>query len=105
MVDFSGLKQLRTLLQTQFDHTFLANASDPLLHEWQRLHELGALELRVMDNVGMEGSAHWVWQQANALLKQTDHGRSWCWKVEARENSCNAACWEAKPPWAEKSDL
>ncbi len=65
-----------------------------------RLHELGALDLRVMSNVGMEGSAHWVWEQVNALLQERDGGRSWCWKVEARENSSNAAYWEAKPSWA-----
>ena len=60
VVDFSSLKALRQVLDQQFDHTFLANADDPLLPEWQRLHELGALDLRVMANVGMEGSAHWV---------------------------------------------
>tara|TARA_B100002052_G_C15881939_1_gene599729 strand:- start:3094 stop:3585 length:492 start_codon:yes stop_codon:yes gene_type:complete len=100
VVDFSGLKQLRAQLTEQFDHTFLANANDPLLGEWQRLHELGALDLRVMANVGMEGSARWVWERANELLLERDGGRSWCWKVEARENSSNAACWEARPSWA-----
>ena len=100
VVDFSSLKELRKQLNHQFDHTFLANSDDPLLSEWERLHELGALDLRVMGNVGMEGSAHWVWQQVNELLQQRDRGRSWCWKVEARENSSNAAYWEAKPSWA-----
>jgi 6-pyruvoyltetrahydropterin/6-carboxytetrahydropterin synthase len=100
VVDFSSLKALRQVLDQQFDHTFLANADDPLLPEWQRLHELGALDLRVMANVGMEGSAHWVWEQTNALLYARDAGRSWCWQVEARENSKNAAYWQLPPPWA-----
>jgi 6-pyruvoyltetrahydropterin/6-carboxytetrahydropterin synthase len=99
VVDFSSFKQLRLLLDQQFDHTFLANADDPLLPEWQRLHELGALDLRVMANVGMEASAKWVWQKTNALLQQRDGGRSWCWRVEARENPHNAACWELLPAW------
>ena len=103
VVDFSRLKQLRALLNVQFDHTFLANSSDPLLGECLRLHALGALDLRVMANVGMEGSAHWVWERANELLLERDGGRSWCWKVEARENSSNAACWEARPAWAIES--
>ena len=100
VVDFSSLKALRQVLDQQFDHTFLANADDPLLPEWQRLHELGALDLRVMANVGMEGSAHWVWDQTNALLYARAAGRSWCWQVEARENSKNAAYWQLPPPWA-----
>jgi len=100
VVDFSSLKALRQVLDQQFDHTLLANADDPLRPEWQRLHELGALDLRVMANVGMEGSAHWVWEQTNALLYARDAGRSWCWQVEARENSKNAAYWQLPPPWA-----
>jgi 6-pyruvoyltetrahydropterin/6-carboxytetrahydropterin synthase len=52
-----------------------------------------------MDNVGMEASAQLVWQWANALLQARDGGRSCCWKVEARENEKNAACFEAQPEW------
>jgi 6-pyruvoyltetrahydropterin/6-carboxytetrahydropterin synthase len=99
VVDFSSLRPLRRILEEQFDHTFLVRADDPLLDHWQQLHALGALDLRVMDNVGMEASAHWVWEQANALLLQRDGGRSWCWRVEARENDGNAARWDALPPW------
>jgi 6-pyruvoyltetrahydropterin/6-carboxytetrahydropterin synthase len=52
-----------------------------------------------MDNVGMESSSRWVWEQANTLLLARDGGRSWCWRVEAREDDQNAACWEALPAW------
>ena len=63
------------------------------------LHGLGALDLRVMDNVGMESTAQLVWNWANALLQERDGGRSCCWKVEARENRANGACFEALPDW------
>jgi 6-pyruvoyltetrahydropterin/6-carboxytetrahydropterin synthase len=99
VVDFSGLADLEAQLAHQFDHTFLANADDPLLPTWRQLHAQGALDLRVMDNVGMEFSAQLVWQWANALLLASDTGRSCCWKVEARENEKNAACYEALPDW------
>jgi 6-pyruvoyltetrahydropterin/6-carboxytetrahydropterin synthase len=52
-----------------------------------------------MDNVGMEASAQLVWDWANTLLHQRDGGRSCCWKVEARENEKNAACFEDLPAW------
>jgi 6-pyruvoyltetrahydropterin/6-carboxytetrahydropterin synthase len=71
VVDFSSLKQLEARLADQFDHTFLANADDPLLSTWRQLHDQGALDLRVMANVGMEASAELVWGWANELL----HGR------------------------------
>ena len=99
VVDFSSLKPLEQQLRDHFDHTFLVNADDPLLVEWQRLHDQGALDLRVMDNVGMEATARLVWTWANTLLKQRDGGRSCCWKVEARENRANAGCFESIPDW------
>ena len=101
VVDFSSLGALRERLQRQFDHTFLVNADDPLLSTWQALHDQEALDLRVMENVGMEASARLVWEWANGLLRQRDGGRSCCFRVEARENEANAACFEALPGWFE----
>ena len=99
VVDFSSLSELRERLRRQFDHTFLVNHDDPLLATWQELHAQGALDLRVMENVGMEASARLVWGWANELLHGRDGGRSCCHRVEARENEVNAACFEAIPPW------
>ncbi len=99
VVDFSSLKALEAQLAEQFDHTFLVNADDPLLPQWQALHDQGALDLRVMANVGMEASAELVWGWANALLGDRDGGRTCCVKVEARENEKNAAYYEALPDW------
>lgn len=99
MVDFSSLRPLEQQLRAQFDHTFLVNADDPLLSEWERLDGLGALDLRVMDNVGMEASAQLVWSWANELLMERDAGRSCCWSVEARENPRNAARYQCVPDW------
>jgi 6-pyruvoyltetrahydropterin/6-carboxytetrahydropterin synthase len=99
VVDFSSLMDLETQLADQFDHTFLVNADDPLLDQWQLLHDQGALDLRVMANVGMEASAELVWGWANALLQVRDGGRTCCVMVEARENEKNAACYEAVPEW------
>ncbi|MEI6828600.1 MAG: 6-carboxytetrahydropterin synthase [Synechococcaceae cyanobacterium ELA445] len=99
VVDFSGLQDLEARLSEQFDHTFLVNADDPLLAQWQTLHDQGALDLRVMANVGMEASAELVWGWANDLLRSREGGRACCWKVEARENEKNAACFEALPAW------
>ena len=99
VVDFSSLSELEKQLRQQFDHTFLVNADDPLLAQWQSLHDQGALDLRVMENVGMEASAALAWDWANKLLNARDGGRSCCWKVEARENEKNAACSAAVPTW------
>ena len=99
VVDFSSLRPLDSKLRDQFDHTFLVNADDPLLEEWHRLHNLGAIDLRVMKNVGMESTALLVWEWANALMLERDGGRTCCWSVEARENSMNAAIYNRVPSW------
>lgn len=75
------------------------NSDDPLLAEWQRLHALQAIDLRVMENVGMEATAALIWTWANELLKERDSGRTCCFAVEARENSSNAATYAEVPPW------
>ncbi|MFN9546875.1 MAG: 6-carboxytetrahydropterin synthase [Cyanobacteriota bacterium] len=99
VVDFSSLRPLRERLADHFDHTFLASADDPLLPHWRDLHELGGLDLRVMDNVGMEASARLVWSWANELVHPQEGGRACCWRVEARENESNAGLYTATPEW------
>ena len=98
-MDFASLRQLEQQLIDQFDHTVLVNSDDPLMDQWQALHDQGALDLRVMDNVGMEASAALIWDWANALLLRQEGGRACCWRVEARENEKNAACYTATPSW------
>ena len=74
VVDFSRLKPLEKRLKEQFDHTFLVNKDDPLLNYWKELHDLEALNLRIMDNVGMEFSSKVIWQWANEYLNEKDKG-------------------------------
>ena len=99
VVDFSGLKPLERKLRDQFDHTFLANIDDPLLSCWKKLDEEGALNLRIMKNVGMESSSELIWQWANEFLFERDKGRTCCWRSESRENELNAAFFESVPDW------
>ncbi len=99
VVDFSSLKPLEQKLSNQFDHTFLINGDDPLLSYWKKLHEAEALDLRVMDNVGMESTAELIWSWANSLLQERDEGRTCCWRTEARENGFNAARFDLTPEW------
>ena len=99
VVDFSSLKLLEQKLIEQFDHTFLCNSDDPLLEQWKKLHNEQALDLRIMENVGMEATSKLIWEWANDLLINRDGGRACCWKAESRENSNNAASFEKIPDW------
>jgi len=99
VVDFSSLKPLENRLKEQFDHTFLINKDDPLMNYWEKLHDLDALDLRIMDNVGMEFTSELIWKWANAYLQDRDNGRSCCWKTESKENKSNKASYEQIPDW------
>ncbi len=99
VVDFSSLHSLQEKLKEQFDHTFLVNIDDPLLPQWKSLHELNALDLRIMDNVGMEFTAKLVWEWANSILYSRDKGRACCIRAEAKENDFNSASFESIPEW------
>ena len=99
VVDFSSLNSLEEKLKNHFDHTFLVNSDDPLLPQWKKLHEKEALDLRIMENVGMEYTASLVWQWANLLLVDRDKGRTCCIRAEAIVNSFNSACFDAIPDW------
>lgn len=108
VVDFGKLKALKAWLECWFDHTCLINADDPELELFRRLHAKRIVDLRVLPNVSMEGSARFVWSFADSLVREATGGRAWCFAVEARENDKNAAIWEvardgsqAAPPWVE----
>ena len=91
VVDFSSLRPFEERLRQQFDHTFLVNADDPLLAEWQRLHDLQAIDLRVMENVGMEATAALIWTWAKELLRERGGGRPCGLWGEARGERRTAA--------------
>ncbi len=91
VVDFGGLKELKKLLEDTFDHTFLAAVDDPELATWQDLDRRGVIQLRVLPNPSMEGTALWAYEKAQDIVQRTTKGRAWVTLVEVRENDKNSA--------------
>lgn len=69
------------------------------MDQWRSLNALGAIDLRVMTNVGMESTAELIWLWANDLVMHKHDGRVCCIKTEARENEKNAASYSRIPEW------
>ena len=86
-------------MKDHFDHTFLVNKDDPLIPQWQQLHFEKALDLRIMENVGMESTAKLIWELANNILRQKDGGRTCCIRTKASENGFNSAYFDLIPDW------
>lgn len=95
MVDFGGLKKLKTWLESVFDHTFLVAQDDPELEAFKELDSRGAILLRILPNPGMEGTALYVYEEASKILESLYGKRAWITKVEVRENDKNSAIYEA----------
>lgn len=91
VVDFGGLKAVKELLEKTFDHTFLAAVDDPELSLWKELDQRGVIQLRVLPNPSMEGSAEWVYRQVDPIVRKMTQDRAWVTLVEVRENEKNAA--------------
>ncbi|MFP5490877.1 MAG: 6-pyruvoyl trahydropterin synthase family protein [Bacteriovoracia bacterium] len=91
VVDFGGLKEVKQMLEHYFDHTFLAAQDDPELTTWQELDKKGVIQLRILPNPSMEGTAEWLYQQVNKMVKEKTKNRAWVTLVEVRENEKNSA--------------
>lgn len=91
VVDFGGLKELKAWLEYYFDHTFLVAKDDPEMEAFVQLNKDGAIQLRVLPNPGMEGSALFVYEEGSKILKKLYGDRAWISSVEVSENDKNSA--------------
>jgi len=89
--DFGGLKELKEKLQNQFDHKCLITKDDPAKHVFKELERYGAIDLVVMDGVGIEKFAEYVFNEADTFVKYKSNNRVWVEKVEVFEHESNSA--------------
>lgn len=92
VVDFGGLKELKAILEKQFDHTLCIDGNDPHLELFKQLHTIGACDLRIMENgVGIERTAEWCFHAADKYVRGLTNNRCWLTKVEVWEHEKNSA--------------
>jgi 6-pyruvoyltetrahydropterin/6-carboxytetrahydropterin synthase len=91
VMDFGGLKQIKAWLEDLFDHTLLINEDDPEMDFFVDMDRRGLCKLRVMPNIGMEGSAKYIFEYIDAWLNKETAGRVQLYSAECRENEKNSA--------------
>lgn len=91
VVDFGGLTEIKAWLEHMFDHTFLVSFDDPYLETFRKLDQEKVIQMRILPNVGMEGTAEYVYHQVNKMIFEQTQGRAWVTLVEVRENEKNSA--------------
>lgn len=104
--DYGGLKQLKEVLKTQFDHKTLIAEDDPHLDKYKELEKDGLMSLTVLPAMGCERIADLLYRYVNGVyipdfLGQGESERVWCFRVEVRETKSNMAWREGHREWGE----
>lgn len=94
--DYGGLKELKSILQDQFDHTTLVAQDDPQLEWYKEAEQRGIMKLTILPRLGCESLADMLYKYVNGVYIPDMWGpgeseRLWCFRVEIRETQSNMA--------------
>tara|TARA_R100000805_G_C3626347_1_gene137841 strand:- start:15556 stop:16182 length:627 start_codon:yes stop_codon:yes gene_type:complete len=90
--DFGGLKDLKHIYKTQFDHTLVVASDDPEIELLKELNVRGLAQLRIMTGgVGIERFAEWCFKTADSFVDEATNGRVWVESVTVYEHDDNFA--------------
>lgn len=100
-VDFGGLKPLKDLLESWFDHTLLVAIDDPHYDTLISLGKLGLAKIVEVEKTGCEGIADWLYRYLNdptdGFLRNLGYRNVWCTKIEIRETDRNSGGVQGTP--------
>jgi len=81
--DYGGLKELKKILEDQFDHTLLVAQDDPELETFKLLQEKKMAKLTILPRLGCEGLADMLYKYVNGVYipdmwGEGEANRLWC---------------------------
>ena len=93
VMDFGAFKRngIKEHLSYMFDHTTVVAADDPALDTFRGLESQGLIQLRVIEHVGCEKFAEYVYHAIQERLEGTN---ATVLRVECFENGKNSAIFE-----------
>jgi 6-pyruvoyltetrahydropterin/6-carboxytetrahydropterin synthase len=98
--DFGGMKRAKTKIHGMspkdyfaylLDHTTIVAEDDPYLPQFKQMNEDGVIQLRILDYIGCERFAEYLFNIINYLLTEETDGRVRATKVEVYEHERNSA--------------
>lgn len=101
--DFGGMKRAKTKMNGMspkdyfaylLDHTTIVAIDDPYLSQFKQMDRDGIIQLRIMDSVGCERFAEYLYDNINAFLELETDNRVRATKVEVYEHERNSASYE-----------
>lgn len=98
VIDFGGLKPLKTILQNAFDHKTLVAADDPELAWFEEADKRGIVDLHIVDDTGCERFAEMIYNVARQWMFDAGFSpRCRLVLVEVSEHGANSAIYTGKP--------
>lgn len=95
VVDFGGLKSLKSILEDNFDHKLIVAEDDPYLGYFLEGRDLGVLDLVILPAAGCEKFAEYVFEVAEQWLKDAGFApRCRLVQVEVSEHGANSAIYK-----------
>jgi len=101
--DFGGMKRAenkidgmspKEWMDYMFDHTFVVAEDDPFVESFMKMGEAGVAQVRVIQAVGAERFAEYVYTKVNEFVQKETDGRVRVVRVEFMENHKNSAIYE-----------
>ena len=93
--DFGNCKEIKAILENQFDHTTCVAADDPELDLFKLMNEKDMIDLRIMKNgVSVEKTSEWIFNTVNNYVIDKTNNRVCVIKVEVWEHEGNSAIYE-----------
>ena len=102
--DFGGMKRAKNLIEGRqpkewmeymFDHTVIVAEDDPVMSDFVDLDARGIIRLRVIEAVGAEKFAEYLYHKLNDFVQLETEGRVKVVKVKFMENHKNSAIYGA----------
>ena len=102
--DFGGMKRAKNLIdgmqpkewmEHMFDHTVVVAEDDPDLQNFVDMDARGVIQLRVIEAVGAEKFAEYLYHKLNDFVQLETDGRVKVVKVKFMENHKNSAIYAA----------
>ena len=102
--DFGGMKRAKNLIdgmqpkewmEHMFDHTVVVAEDDPELINFRDMADRGVIQLRVVEAVGAEKFAEFLYHKLNDFVQTETDGRVKVVKVKFMENHKNSAIYGA----------
>lgn len=95
VMDFGGLREVKSFLKNTFDHTVVVAKDDPELGKFEDLNKSGIINLRVVEAVGCEKFAELIFTECSKIIRKNNLNPSVRMsEVEVFEHGANSAIYK-----------